>query len=381
MVLLSSRPHPGQYGDPFVDYRKGQTLLSSPRGVLLADTNDCAPLPVRNPLDLTSVLRSADQQLAVGALPFDPAVRPHLVAPRQVHRLPPANRHPLPALPAVQGRYTVRPVPAPDHYEAAVARAVRQLANRDLDKVVLARTLRITCAQPINLNSLVQRLATADPTGYAFALALPHRTFVGASPELLVSRTGNLVVSNPLAGSRRRHPEANQDRQAGRELLASEKDRHEHRFVVDTVAEALRPYCRHLNVPTDPILVSTASMWHLSTRITGELADPTTCALTLARALQPTPAVCGTPTSTAHTLIQRTEPFERGYYTGAVGWQDTTGDGEWIVAIRCAEVTDHTLRLFAGAGIVAASDPAAELAETTAKFRAVLNALGIEEQH
>ncbi len=146
------------------------------------------------------------------------------------------------------------------------------------------------------------------------------------------------------------------------------------------MAEALRPYCRTLSAPTRPRLVSTPTMWHLGTTITGELADPDVTALHLAAALHPTPAICGTPTDSARRLVTELERFDRGYYAGAVGWTNADGDGEWAVSIRCAEVAEHSLRLYAGGGIVPESDPEAELEETSAKFATLLRAMGLPQE-
>ena len=161
--------------------------------------------------------------------------------------------------------------------------------------------------------------------------------------------------------------------------MASAKDRREHAVVAEFVAETLRPFCRRLEVPSGPSLVRTATMWHLSTRVTGELRDPEVSALELACALHPTPAVCGTPTGVARAAISELEPFDRGFYTGALGWGDALGDGEWVVTIRCAEASGSRLRLFAGGGIVVDSVPGEELAETSAKFRTMLRALGVDQ--
>ena len=150
-------------------------------------------------------------------------------------------------------------------------------------------------------------------------------------------------------------------------------------MVVRAVGDTLGDLCRTIHVPAEPALIRTAAMWHLSTRITGEVADPALTALGLATRLHPTPAVCGTPADLAMTAITELEPFDRGFYTGMVGWQDADGDGEWAVTIRCGVAAGNTLRLYAGAGIVADSQPAAELAETTAKFATLLTAMGLSD--
>jgi isochorismate synthase len=152
--------------------------------------------------------------------------------------------------------------------------------------------------------------------------------------------------------------------------------------VVESVAEALRPFCRTLTVPDRPSLVGTSAVWHLSTQITGELIDPGISALRLACALHPTPAVCGTPPELARRTIAALEPFDRGFYAGAIGWCDAEGDGQWVVGIRCAELFEPvgarpSMTLYSGAGIMPASQPALELAETSAKFQTLLRAMGL----
>lgn len=358
-------------------------FVASPQHTLLASST-MAPLPagtapigerMRQALARAAADGAADpvaEPVVVGALPFDPS-RPAALG------VAPALRRagPLAAASLPRGRLhcTQRETPAGADYAAAVAAAVRRIRGGEVDKVVLARTLELLSERPIEVPALLAGLGARNPLGYTFAVALGGgRTLVGASPELLVSRSGGMLRANPLAGSAPRSADPVEDRRRAQALLVSPKDLEEHRLVVDAVAMALRPLCPQLKVPARPSLVHTPTMWHLSTEITGPTeAD----ALTLALALHPTPAVCGFPRDRAHRLIERLEPFDRGFYAGAFGWTDSRGDGEWIVAIRCAEVQDRRLRLFAGAGIVADSLPQAELAETTAKFRTMLDALGL----
>jgi isochorismate synthase len=184
-------------------------------------------------------------------------------------------------------------------------------------------------------------------------------------------------VANPLAGSVPRSADPIEDARRAAALLESPKDLHEHAVVVEAVAAALAPFCDVIEVPA-PVVISTATMWHLSTTLTGELRADAPSSLGLALALHPTPAVCGTPTATARAAISAIEPFDRSFFTGIVGWCDARGDGEWVVTIRCAEVVDRSLRLFAGAGVVIGSQPEAELAETAAKFRTMLIAMGLD---
>ncbi|MCH0561762.1 MULTISPECIES: isochorismate synthase [unclassified Streptomyces] len=318
--------------------------------------------------------------LVMGAVPFDRDAPAALAVPRSLRRAPALREDPSAVLPAGEGAphpWQVREVPSAAVYRQAVAAAVERMRAGEFDKVVLARTLELTSATAPDLAAMLRRLARRDPAGYTFAVpAGPGRTLVGASPELLVARTGGLLTANPLAGSAPRSADLADDVRRAAALLQSEKDLHEHAVVVDAVRRALEPYCTRLEVPGRPTLVRTAAMWHLSTTVTGELADPATTALDLASALHPTPAVCGTPTDVAREVIAASEPFDRGAYTGMVGWQDACGDGEWVVTIRCAEAEGNRLRLFAGAGVVAASSPQAETDETAAKFRTFLDAVG-----
>ena len=187
------------------------------------------------------------------------------------------------------------------------------------------------------------------------------------------------MTVNPLAGSAARSTDPADDRRRGEALLASAKDRHEHALVVDDIVERLRPLVGDLEVPDGPSLVATATLWHLSTTLRARVADPEVSALHLAQALHPTPAVCGVPRADAAAAIDEIEPFDRGFYTGTVGWTDARGDGEWVMALRCGEVEGDRVRLWAGAGIVPASSPPDELAETTVKLRTLLDALGLDE--
>jgi isochorismate synthase len=270
----------------------------------------------------------------------------------------------------------VRPVPPLGSYEDAVGSALDRLRTGALRKVVLARTVEVEAGRELDPRRLVQRLRAVDPDCYAFAAPTGSRcTLVGATPELLVSRHGSEVRANPLAGSAPRSGDAQEDRANAEALGSSAKDREEHAIVVESVFAALHPLCSELRYDAEPALLPTANVWHLSTRFRGRLREPMPSAMELASALHPTPAVCGTPTADALALITELEPFDRGCYAGPVGWVDASGDGEWAIALRCAELDGSTARLFAGAGIVHDSDPAAELDETERKFRALLDSL------
>lgn len=361
------------------EYRRGSFFFATPDRTLLASD----PRHVLAEKDTAALSAQVTEALAehggiaAGALPYDDTGEAHVLLPRSVSWSGPAQ--PGPPRAVLHG-HRITPVPPPQEYERQVVRASAVLKAGELGKVVLARTLRIDLDEPVDMRQMLRNLTAMNPHGFTFAVPLPTPgvTLVSASPELLVRRTGTTFMSRPLAGSRPRGKDPVADRANAQALLASKKDHDEHRPVVEAEVEALRPYCRRMSVPSAPSLVSTPSMWHLCTRITGELADPSVTALTLAAALHPTPAVCGSPTRAARDAIAQIESFDRGFYAGAVGWVDGNGDGEWAVSIRSAEVTDQSLRLYAGAGIVSASRPELELAETSAKFQTLLRGMGLD---
>ncbi|HEX5938273.1 MAG TPA: isochorismate synthase [Actinomycetota bacterium] len=266
-------------------------------------------------------------------------------------------------------------IPTSDGYERAVASAVDAVRETELRKVVLARTVEVDAGRTLDPRALVHRLRAVDPDAYTFAAPTDDGVIVGASPELLVSRHGREVRSNPLAGSASRSGDRDEDRASAEALAASSKDREEHVIVVEAVAEVLGPFCEDLRWDLEPVLRGTPNVWHLSTSFEGVLRDPPPSSLDLVAALHPTPAVAGTPIEAALATIDQLEPFSRGRYAGPVGWVDANGDGDWAIALRCAELVGDRATLYAGAGIVAGSDPEAELAETERKFQAFLDAL------
>ncbi|MCF3639290.1 isochorismate synthase, partial [Rhizobium sp. TRM95111] len=250
-----------------------------------------------------------------------------------------------------------------------------------LAKIVLSRSLVATAERPIDLDLLLVRLSL-DPAVTAFLVPLPdgggaRRVLAGATPELLLAKEGNRISSHPLAGSAKRQRDLAADAAAAAALGRSEKDRREHDIVVEFILDTLAPHCRTLSRPDGTTLVSTSSMWHLGTRIEGELRDAEHSCVALAAALHPTPAVCGVPRDRSAEIIAQLEPHRRDFYAGTVGWCDARGDGAWYVSIRCADVCGRQARLYAGAGIVPQSDPLAEAEETGAKFGAFLAALGV----
>jgi isochorismate synthase len=266
--------------------------------------------------------------------------------------------------------------PEPDEYTKAVASATEAIGRGHLRKVVLARSMLVDAGRALDPKQLLWRLRAVDPECYVFASPqLEGAVLVGATPELLVRRRGDLVQATPLAGSSQRFGDPARDRVSADHLFGSAKDREEHAVVVEDVARVLRSFCDRLDHPREPELLGTANVWHLATPFRARLHDRAVTALDLVAALHPTPAVCGTPRDAAREALSELEPIDRGGYAGPIGWMDADGDGEWAIALRCAEVTGSTARLFAGAGIVADSVPEAELDETERKFRALLDAL------
>ena len=263
-------------------------------------------------------------------------------------------------------------LPAPQ-WEQAVAAAVAAIKAGRLRKVVLARDLYATADEPIDPRILLGRLAARYPECYTFACD----GMVGATPELLIQQTGREVSALVLAGTTPRGGDPAEDEALGAELLASAKNTEEHRYAVASMRDALGPLCDTLDVQARPALLKLPNLQHLGTRVRGTLAAGGTprSALALAAAVHPTAAVCGTPTAAAFELIRELEHMDRERYAGPVGWVDAEGNGEWGIALRCAQLSGRSARLFAGCGIVAGSDPAAELAEAQVKFRPMRGAL------
>ncbi|MGO3327382.1 isochorismate synthase [Gordonia sp. (in: high G+C Gram-positive bacteria)] len=332
-------------------------------------------------------LASGSVSAVTGAFGFTPSGDAALIAPESFDVVAragsPAAPAPLSPLPARIASSST--TPAADHAER-VRSALTAIDSGRVEKVVLARAAELTFDRPIDPIDLFGRFAAGATTSTtAFAVPLDPaagrrgRWLIGASPELLVRRSGRVVTCHPFAGTAPRGVGPETDRAAVERLRTSDKDLREHAFVVDSIVAALSPLCRELIVPDEPRIESTPTVWHLATPIRGELADESVTALDLAALLSPTPAVCGTPRDQAAALIADLEG-SRDFYAGAVGWCDAAGDGQWTVSIRCLELdADHTgVTTWAGGGIVAGSDPDAEVAETDAKFRTVLGTLGLD---
>ena len=322
-----------------------------------------------------------EKPILVGAIPFDVSQPAALFIPEshqtfQRADLLAALPTELRALPAVRRRTAL-----PDHdaFTQMVADAVAATQRGDLDKVVLSRLMDIVTEQPVDSAALMQRVMAQNPNSYHFHLPLPQGgVLLGASPELMLRKQGDDFSSCPLAGSARRASDTQTDRAAGATLMNSSKDRHEHQLVTDAMRTTLQPRSRLLSVPTVPSLITTATLWHLATQIDGEVQDTRENALSLACLLHPTPALSGFPHQQAQQLIQQLEPFDRQLFGGIVGWCDDAGNGEWVVTIRCGTVHDSRVRLFAGAGIVADSQPESEWRETGVKLDTMLRAFGLQ---
>ena len=258
-------------------------------------------------------------------------------------------------------------------WSTVVARAVDRINAGELDKVVLARDLAANASSAIDPRWLLQRLAERYDTTWVFAVD----GLVGATPELLVRLEKGLVTSRVLAGTIRRTGDDEHDLALAASLARSSKDLEEHEYAVRSVAEALAPHCSSINVPESPFVLHLSNVMHLATDVAGVLTDGAT-SLALAASLHPSAAVCGTPTRVANAALRKLEQMDRGRYAGPVGWMDASGDGEWGIALRCGAydgANPAQMRLFAGCGIVAGSDPDSELAESDAKFVPMRDAL------
>jgi menaquinone-specific isochorismate synthase len=257
------------------------------------------------------------------------------------------------------------------HWLDAVATAVARIRAGELEKVVLARDHGVWSREPFDALDLARRLTARFPRCHTFVV----EGLVGATPELLVGRRGDAVVSRALAGTVGRSDDEVEDATLGAQLLASEKDRWEHQLAAESVEQVLAPHCGPLEHEREPRLLRLDNVQHLATTYRGRLTSGAS-SLALAGALHPTAAVGGTPRDRAIAMIRELEGMDRGRYAAPVGWTDAAGDGEWGIALRCAELSGARARLFAGVGVVAASLPEAELEETRLKLLAMQAALG-----
>lgn len=285
-----------------------------------------------------------------------------------VTTITPSRRDPLPP---ARGAGLIEPDPDGSHYRELVAEALDAIAAGVFDKVVLARDVRVTGR--IDVHRTLRRLAQRYSDCWTFGV----HGLIGATPELLVRRTGEQVMSRVLAGTVPRSADERESGQLANDMISSQKAREEHEYAVTSVAQALGTHCTDLDVPAEPSVLRLANVQHLATDVHAMLVDDTSV-IAIAAALHPTAAVCGTPTERALQYILGQEDLDRGRYAGPVGWFDANGDGEFGIALRCGQLSeDHgAIDLFAGCGIVAGSDPHSEFAESESKLAAMRWALG-----
>jgi menaquinone-specific isochorismate synthase len=262
---------------------------------------------------------------------------------------------------------------ASEHWITQVAQAVAKIHSGEIEKVVLARDLTATSANPIDERFALRNLSSAYPSTWVFSVA----GLIGATPELLLRLKRGMVTSRVLAGTISKSGDDARDLALAGSLARSSKDLEEHEYAVRSVADALEPFCSSTNIPETPFVLHLANVMHLATDVTGALIESKSNidVFTLLNQLHPSAAVCGTPTDKAAKVISEIETMSRGRYAGPVGWIDARGDGELGIALRCGQISENTIRLYAGCGIVAGSDPEKELAESEAKFSAMKSAL------
>lgn len=343
---------------------------------------DCKDSPIQDAIaEAFNTARKLGQKnpIAIGAIPFDVSQPSCLTIPEWYECLPqiPATtdvNFSSAYLTASECSYQ----PEKTAFKKMIRNAVDRLKRGTINKVVLSRMLKLEFRQDVDCNMALSRLINQNPGVFQFRIPIDdNNTLIGASPELLVRKKNNTFYSNPLAGTWKRDQNPIQDSFNGQLLLNSKKNQLEHSLVVKTVKAQLSPLCNTLQIPKQPSLSQTSNLWHLSTQIQGTLKELSTNALQIACLLHPTPALCGAPTGLAKEMIDELEPYDRGLFSGFIGWCDSKGNGEWAVAIRCGIVQPKGIRLFAGAGIVADSDPESEWQETGAKLSTMLNAFNI----
>ncbi|HET7578655.1 MAG TPA: isochorismate synthase [Bacillales bacterium] len=270
--------------------------------------------------------------------------------------------------------FTVTEV-APMEWKESVRTAAREISDGEIEKVVLSRELRLSAKTPFSAGRVLQRLREEQPNSYLFAIERGESCFVGASPERLVKRKGDDLLSTCLAGTTARGKRQSEDRKWGDQLLHDPKNLHEHKVVVDVIREAMEKVCSYVELPDEPVLYKMKNVQHLYTPVIGKAAEHTSL-LSVVKQLHPTPALGGFPKKEALQKIRDIEPHDRGWYGSPVGWLDYKGDGEFAVAIRCGLLQGNQASLFAGNGIVGDSEPESEYLETQMKFRPMLSALG-----
>ena len=374
------------------DVARGDGYLFVRDGIGFAGRGVAARVPVDEAVSFLAAIEHDDRvgatsgPIAMGAVPFLPDAEADLIVPQVTVGKRADGRRWITTIDDADVDLFGATDPAPtaaeysitagveiDHYLAAVASARDAVRAGDMDKAVIARPITVSSDRPIDVHAVLRRLKATFGSSHRFSID----GLIGASPELLVAVDGAEVTSFPLAGTTRTTGDPDVDELLAAELQASDKNRIEHRAAIEMVRDTLLPYCSYLDWSPEPTIVKVANVQHLGSQALGMLSRPTPTVIDLVRALQPTPAVGGYPREQAIELITAVEGFERGRYGGAVGWCDGDGNGCWAVTLRCAELTEdrRSARLVAGGGIVADSEPLAELAETQAKFQAMLSAI------
>ncbi|MEO6628652.1 MAG: isochorismate synthase [Aquihabitans sp.] len=379
----------------------GDGVLFSRRGVGFAGRGVAAKIPRVGAVGILAGITSHDDvglpgtgPTAFGALPFLPGTSAELVIPRLLVGMDDEGNRwittvtPKADLPVDPRRELERALvrsgfdPGPSHFDVrstrlpvdwtdAVATATDRIRSGSLDKVVLAREIVVTADAPISIATVLVRLVQSYPDCFLYLV----EGFCGASPELLVSRDGDVVRAQPMAGTAPRSGDPAADARAAADLLGSPTYRHEHQVTIDAVHDTLLKFSSYVDYEPEPSVVALANVAHLATAVEGRLSHPPASILELVDALHPTPAVCGRPRAAALALISELEGLDRDRYAGAVGWVDAAGNGQFAVSIRGAMITGNVARVIGGNGIVADSVPTTELIETRAKLQAMLSAI------
>jgi menaquinone-specific isochorismate synthase len=330
----------------------------SPGSLVLPELSVCRS-GGRSLLTVNAVVRPGDDAEEIAAVLNSRLAGLHIEAP-----LPMLDPHPT-------SHAEIRSARPPGDFEAAVSAATARIGAGEISKVVLAREVVVSAAAAHDPAAVFGAMREQFPACFCFCCGTPEAAFIGASPELLIRRSGASASTVALAGSTRRSSDPAVDDHLGEQLLRSDKDRREQRIVAERIVRALRPHAVWVEAAAEPEIVKVANIQHLATPVIAQLAEPHS-AIELAGMLHPTPAVGGEPWPAAATAIAELEGMDRGWYAGPVGWMDATEDGEFCVALRSALLRDREAHLFAGVGVVAGSDPAAELAETEVKLGALL---------
>lgn len=267
----------------------------------------------------------------------------------------------------------------PDRWKQSVSQVAQEIQAGKMDKLVLAREIRLESEDAFASSKILNQLWKRQPSSFLFAVEREGACFLGASPERLVKRDGDRLVSTCIAGTTRRGRDWEEDWTFGQELLSDPKNRVEHQVVVEMIREAFQQGCSHVRVPEEPTLYQVRDVQHLFTPVEGRAKLGTTL-LSMVEQLHPTPALGGYPREVAMTRIRELEVMDRGWYAAPLGWVDFRGDGEFACGIRSGLIRGQTASLFAGCGIVGDSDPNSEYEETRMKFRPMLSAIGGESR-